>query len=181
MDGSCNGFRPEGLSRLSVASGGSAVGATLRNPTSNVGFCVAVFLSFFKMPSSWRAHGASAGNGGFMKKVYGLLVGSMLVAVLAGCGGSGIDENKPVNQIAADANKMSQAELQKMVSKYEAAIAEKGKEIEALTAKVKEIPLTELMGDKAKALKGDISKVTTSLGKLKDQMAVYAKELAAKK
>ncbi len=116
-----------------------------------------------------------------MKKVYGLLVGSMLVAVLAGCGGSGIDENKPVNQIAADANKMSQAELQKMVSKYEAAIAEKGKEIEALTAKVKEIPLTELMGDKAKALKGDISKVTTSLGKLKDQMAVYAKELAAKK
>ena len=116
-----------------------------------------------------------------MKKVYGLLAGMMIVAMLTGCGGSGIDENKPADQVAADAAKMSQAELQKMVSKYEAAIAEKSKEIEALTAKIKEIPLTELMGDKAKALKGDISQVTASLGKLKDQMAVYAKELAAKK
>lgn len=116
-----------------------------------------------------------------MKKVYGLLVGSLLVAVLAGCGGSGIDENKPVSQVAADAQKMTQADLQKMVSKYEAAIAAKGKEVESLTAKIKEIPLTELLGDKAETLKGDISKVTTSIGKLKDQMAVYAKELAAKK
>jgi hypothetical protein len=76
---------------------------------------------------------------------------------------------------------MTQADLQKMVTKYEGAIAEKGKELEALTAKVKEIPLTELMGEKAKALKADVSKITTSMGKLKDQMAVYAKELAAKK
>jgi len=76
---------------------------------------------------------------------------------------------------------MGQAELQKMADKYEAAIAEKAKEIDALKAKVKEIPITELMGDKAKELKNDISEVTVSLGKLKDQMAAYAKELAAKK
>lgn len=120
-------------------------------------------------------------GGGFMK-LYGFLAGLVLVAMLTGCGGSSsIDENKPVDQIAADANKMTQADLQKMVTKYEAAIAEKGKELEALTAKIKEIPLAELMGDKAKALKADISKITTSMGKLKDQMAVYAKELAAKK
>jgi hypothetical protein len=128
-----------------------------------------------------RAYGVFAGNGGFMKQ-YGWLVGLVLVAMLTGCGGSsGIDENKPVSQVAADAQKMTQADLQKMVAKYEAAVAEKGKELEALTAKIKEIPLTELMGDKAKALKGDISEITTSMGKLKDQMAVYAKELAAKK
>jgi len=115
-------------------------------------------------------------------KLYGWLAGLVMVAMLAGCGGSNtIDENKPVSQIAADAQKMTQADLQKMVNKYEAAIAEKGKELEALTAKVKEIPLTELMGDKAKALKSDVSKITTSIGKLKDQMAAYAKELAAKK
>jgi hypothetical protein len=68
-----------------------------------------------------------------------------------------------------------------MVNTYEAAISEKSKEVQALAAKVKEIPLTELMGDKAKALKDDVSKLTTSMDKLKDQMAVYAKELAAKK
>ncbi|MFA6174140.1 MAG: hypothetical protein WC701_10725, partial [Kiritimatiellales bacterium] len=105
-----------------------------------------------------------------------------VVAMLTGCGGSSsIDENKPVSQIAADAQKMTQADLQKMVTKYEAAITEKGKELEALTAKIKEIPLTELMGEKSKTLKADISKITTSMGKLKDQMAAYAKELAAKK
>lgn len=105
-----------------------------------------------------------------------------MVAMLTGCGGSSsIDENKPVSQIAADAQKMTQADLQKMVTKYEAAITEKGKELEALTAKIKEIPLTELMGEKSKTLKADISKITTSMGKLKDQMAAYAKELAAKK
>lgn len=119
-------------------------------------------------------------KGGFMK-LCGFLAGLAVVAMLTGCGGSSkIDENKPIDQVAADASKMGQAELQKMVNTYEAAIAEKSKEVQALTAKVKEIPLTELMGDKAKALKDDVSKLTTSMGKLKDQMAVYAKELAAK-
>ena len=117
-----------------------------------------------------------------MKKLYGLLAGLILIAMLAGCGGSGgIDENKPIDQVAADAVKLSQVELQKMVDKYDAAIAEKGKEIEVLKAKIKEIPINELMGDKAKMLKDDVSKISESLGKLKDQMAVYAKELAAKK
>jgi len=121
-------------------------------------------------------------KGGFMKKVYGLLAGLMIVAMLTGCGGSSsIDENKPISQVAADASKMGQAELQTMVTKYEAAISEKGKEVEALMAKVKEIPITEMMGDKAKTLKDDVSKVKTSIDKLKDQMAAYAKELAAKK
>jgi len=120
-------------------------------------------------------------KGGFMK-LYGFLAGLAVVAMLTGCGGSSkIDENKPIDQVAADASKMGQAELQKMVNTYEAAISEKSKEVQALAAKVKEIPLTELMGDKAKALKDDVSKLTTSMDKLKDQMAVYAKELAAKK
>ena len=142
-----------------------------------------IFL--FRLRSVGRAHGVLAGKGGFMKKVYGLLAGLMIVAMLTGCGGSGssatIDENKPVSQIAADANKMGKAELQTMVTKYEAAIAENSKELAALQAKVKEIPITEMMGDKAKALKNDVSKITASASKLKDQMAAYAKELAAKK
>jgi hypothetical protein len=121
------------------------------------------------------AHGALAGKGGFMK-LYGLLAGLTIVAMLTGCGGSGssatIDENKPVSQIAADASKMGKAELQTMVTKYEAAIAEKGKELAALKA-------TKAL--KAKTLKNDVSKITASTGKLKDKMAAYAKELAAKK
>lgn len=116
-----------------------------------------------------------------MKKACGLFAGLVLAAMLTGCGGSKIDENKPIDQVAADAAKMGQAELQKMVDQYQGVIADKGKEVEALMAKVKEIPMTELMGDKAKALKGDLGEVKDSISKLKDQMEVYAKELAAKK
>jgi Skp family chaperone for outer membrane proteins len=125
--------------------------------------------------------GRSPENGGFMKKVCGLFAGLMMVAMLTGCGGSKIDENKPIDQVAADAAKMGQAELQKMVDQYQGVIADKSKEVEALMAKVKEIPMTELMGDKAKALKGDLGEVKDSISKLKDHMEVYAKELAAKK
>jgi Skp family chaperone for outer membrane proteins len=117
---------------------------------------------------------------GFMK-LCAWLAGLMVVAMLTGCGGKAIDENKPIDQIAAEAAQMGQAELQKMVEKYEAALAAKGQEVDALKAKIKEIPLTEMMGEKAKSLKDDMSEITTSLSKLKDQMAVYAKELAAKK
>ncbi len=116
-----------------------------------------------------------------MKKVYGLLSGLMLVAMLTGCGGNKIDENKPIDQVAADEAKMGQADLQKMVDQYQAAIADKNKDLDALKAKIKEIPITEMMGDNAKMLKEDVSKITSSMSKLKDQMAVYSKELAAKK
>jgi len=116
-----------------------------------------------------------------MKKGYGLLAGIMLVAMLTGCGGNKIDENKPIDQVAADAAKMGQAELQKMVDTYQAVIADKSKEVEALMAKVKEIPMADLLGDDAKALKNDLSEVKASISKLKDQMDVYVKELAAKK
>lgn len=122
-----------------------------------------------------------AGKEEFMKKVYGLFAGLVLAAMLTGCGGSKIDENKPIDQVAADAAKMGQAELQKMVDKYQAVIADKGKELDALKDQIKEIPLKEMLGDKAKTLKEDAGEITASLSKLKDQMEVYAKELAAKK
>jgi len=108
-----------------------------------------------------------------------VLLAVLAAALLAGCGGSGIDENKPVGQIATEAAEMGQAELQKVVDKYEGVIADKVSELNALKEKVKEIPIKELMGDKAKALKEDLGEITTSLSKLKDQLSVYAKELAA--
>ncbi|MFA7256390.1 MAG: hypothetical protein WC047_02300 [Kiritimatiellales bacterium] len=112
-------------------------------------------------------------------KLYGL-AGLMLAAMLTGCGGNKIDENKPLDQVAADAAQMGRADLQKMVDQYKVAIADKGKELDAVKAKIKEIPITEMMGDKAKMLKDDVSRIAESTGKLKDQLAVYAKELSAK-
>lgn len=100
--------------------------------------------------------------------------------LLAGCGGSNsIDENTPIDQVAADAAKMGKAELQTMVDKYEAAVAEKVSQLDALKMQVKEIPLSELMGEKSKSLKTELGDITTSLDKLKDQMKVYSKQLSS--
>ena len=113
-------------------------------------------------------------------KWYTPLIGLMVLSVLAGCGGSGIDENKPVDQVAAEAAQMSQAELQKMVDKYQSAIADKSKEVEALKEKLQQIPISDLMSDEARKLKGEASDVMDSLDKLKAQLSACTRELAKK-
>jgi len=114
-----------------------------------------------------------------MKLHKGFLVLTVAL-LLAGCGGSGtIDENKSLDQVSAEASKMSKEKLQVTVDKYKAAVAEKVSELDALKAKVKEIPLSELMGEKAKTMKAELGGITTSLDKLKGQMAVYTKELSS--
>ena len=107
----------------------------------------------------------------------GLLV--LLVAVvLTGCGGGEIDENKPMDQVAADAAKMSKEKLQNMVAEYERLIAEKTQTLKGLEDQIKDLPVSELMGEKAKTIKEETKNLAESLSKLKEQLAVYAKELS---
>ena len=113
-----------------------------------------------------------------MKGFRGFLV-LLIAAVLAGCGNSGIDENKPMDQVAAEAAKMSQEKLQSMVDEYEGLIAEKTEKLKGVEAQIKDLPLSELMGEKAKTIKEETKNLSTSLSKLKDQLKVYSKELAA--
>ena len=99
--------------------------------------------------------------------------------MLAGCGSS-VDENKTPEQIKQEIASWDAAKIQKVIDEYSKAIAEKTSELSAKTAELKEIPLTEMLGDKAKGLQGDIAEITKSLDKLKDNMAAYAEGLKAK-
>ena len=115
-----------------------------------------------------------------MKKLFAVLfVVFVGVAVLAGCG-SGVSEDKPIAQVEQEAQTMDEAKLQSMVDKYKAAIEAKKSDIQKLQAQLKEIPMTELMGDKAKALKADIQDITDSVNALTKRMQVYASELSKK-
>lgn len=109
------------------------------------------------------------------------VVAMLLAAVLlSGCGGSGpgaADESKPLDQVAQEAAAMGKAELQKMVEKYEAVLASKAAEVDALKAKLKEIPVTEMMGEKAAGLKGDLEEIVRSVDALKERLEVYMNEL----
>jgi len=110
-------------------------------------------------------------------KWYTGLMALMVAAVLTGCGADGVDENKPIKQVAAEAAKMGQEKLQSMVTECESLIAEKAAALEGFETQIKELSISELMGEKAKTIKTETKNLATSLDTLKEQLAVYVKEL----
>ena len=111
-----------------------------------------------------------------------LLLGVVLMGsfLLAGCGGGSVDANKPIDQVIAEAKNMTVSQLQGIIKSYQSMIEAKKVDIQAIQSKIKQIPLTQLMGPEATKLKEDISKVTTIVSALTERMNAYIKELKAK-
>jgi predicted nucleic acid-binding Zn-ribbon protein len=100
----------------------------------------------------------------------------------SGSGGSGGSdtaklENKPLDEIKAAVEKMGEADLKKWANKYKDAIVSKQQDMKKIEAKLKEIPLTEALGDEAKALKGDIDEITKSISALRRRFDIYYSKL----
>ncbi len=114
-----------------------------------------------------------------------LLLSVVLIAVVmlvpGGCG-SKADENKPMSDVKAEAETMSVEKLKATALSYKKAIEAKKPELEKITAKLKEIPLTEDLSKEAKSLKSDIEELNKSVQALKERFGVYygkLKELKA--
>ncbi len=90
------------------------------------------------------------------------------------------DVGKPVSEVQAQAETMSVEALKAMAIKYKEAIAAKQAEVEKVLTKVKEIPITEALGQEAKTLKTDVQNLQTSLQALKDRFQVYYETLKKK-
>jgi len=103
------------------------------------------------------------------------LIALCLFAIL-GCGKKA-DENKPISEVKAEAEKMDTDGLRDMAMVYQKSIAAKKGELEKLTAKLKDIPVTEMMGEEAKALKADVDNLNKSLSALKERFEVYYQKL----
>ena len=86
----------------------------------------------------------------------------------------------PVSEVQAEAETMSVENLKATALKYKDAIVAKQADIEKLAAKVKEIPLTEALGDEAKTLKADLQNLETDLKAMKDRFLVYYNKLKEK-
>jgi len=111
-------------------------------------------------------------------KRWNWILGVGIVALLAGCvTGLGNGSSSGLDQLATEAATMGKADLQAMVTKYRALISEKVDVVSALKEKLKEIPLTEMMGGEATALKGKLSETTTLISQLKDKLSIYANAL----
>lgn len=106
-----------------------------------------------------------------------ILLFAFLTVIVFGCSGGGVDENKPLSEIKAEAQDMSVKNLQNIIEKYKSAMAEKKKEIDALSEKIKEIPLKEMLGEEAKLLRKESGELKDSLKALKDRMNLYIAEL----
>lgn len=114
-----------------------------------------------------------------MKKTAALyLAFAICMVMLAGCGG-GADENKSIETIKAEIENMDAAKLIAMAEKYKDAIIAKKSEVEPIMAKMKAIPVTELMGNEAKELKSEIEALTKSVGALKTRFDLYYNKIKA--
>ena len=115
-----------------------------------------------------------------MRKVISVMLSAVMLCCFAtGCG-SKASETKPIADVQNEAKTMSMSQLESVVNEYKAALEAKKVEIQALQEKMKKIPITQLLGDEAKAIKDDMSKVATSVQALAERMNVYVKEIQAK-
>lgn len=91
-----------------------------------------------------------------------------------------VDVDKPVGEIQAEAQTMTVESLKATVLKYKDAILAKQADVEKLAAKIKEIPLTEALGEEARTLKADLEKLEAGLKALKERYQVYYDTLKQK-
>lgn len=108
------------------------------------------------------------------------MVGLLSIGLLAGCGGSDVDENKTPEQIRQEIVNMDTKDIQKQIDAYTKAVAEKLEEVNAEAKKLADIPLTEQLGDEAKAIRKNLDSLKDSLGKLQKNMEAYAEGLKEK-
>ena len=98
---------------------------------------------------------------------------------LLGCGKKA-DENKPMSEVKAEAEKMNLDELRSMALKYKEAIMAKRDDVAKVTAELKKIPLTKMLGKEAKGLKSDIENLNKSISALKARFEIYYNKVKEK-
>jgi uncharacterized coiled-coil DUF342 family protein len=106
-----------------------------------------------------------------------------LCIVIAGCllsfigCGKKANTDKSIANAQAEASKMNAEQLRAKAMEYKDAIVAKKAQIETMTAKLKEIPLTQQTGDEAKELQADIANLGKSLSSLTEKFQVYYNKL----
>ena len=104
----------------------------------------------------------------------------VLAILLVGCGESEPDAGKTPEEVKQDAGEMDKSALEKKVEEYKTLISEQQGKLEDLQKQLKDIPVTEMMGEKAKELKDQMSKITDSIKELEAKMQSYLDQLGTK-
>jgi outer membrane murein-binding lipoprotein Lpp len=97
----------------------------------------------------------------------------------AGCGKKA-DENKPMSEVKAEAEKMNVQQLRETAIAYQEAVKSKTSEVDKIEAKIKELAPADLLGSKASELKAKIDAFNKSKSALIERFQVYYDELKKK-
>ena len=100
------------------------------------------------------------------------------LAFLSGCGDSA-SPDRPLSEIKEEAGSLDVDGLRAMAMKYKEAIVAKQGDVGKLADKLKEIPITEALGQDAKNLKVEVEDLTKSVKALKARFDVYYDKLKA--
>lgn len=106
--------------------------------------------------------------------LYCLLVLSCVALVACG---KKVDENKPVSEVKAEAEKMNIEQLRATALKYKEAILAKRGELEKIKTQLTKIPATKMLGEEAKQVMAEIGDLNKSVSALKERFEVYYKKL----
>lgn len=91
-----------------------------------------------------------------------------------------IDLDKTVEDLKAEAAKMSVDDLRAVAVKYKEAIEKKQVDIDAVAEKLKAIPMTEKLGTEAQDLTKELKTLTESLKPLTERLSVYVDAIKVK-
>jgi TolA-binding protein len=91
-----------------------------------------------------------------------------------------VDIAKPVSEVQAEAETMSSEDLKATALQYKEAILSKQDQIKNMSAKIKEIPIAEALGQEAQTLKTDLKDLGSNLTALKARFQVYYDTLKEK-
>lgn len=96
----------------------------------------------------------------------------LLAAVVTGC--SQVDSNKSIDEIKKEVETMNLKQLESKASAYVKEISNKSADMDAVKKKLSELSPKDLLGEKAKEIKNEVSSLTTEVSDLTKRYNVYA-------
>ena len=97
------------------------------------------------------------------------------MVMIYGCGKKA-DPSKSVDQIKQEVQAMSVSDLESNAKAYVNEIMSRKSELDKIQAQLKSMSPTEIFGDKAKGIKGQLSNVQSELSALTQRYEIYAKK-----
>jgi len=89
------------------------------------------------------------------------------------------DENKPIDEVKAEALKMNATELKEMVLKYKEALTAKQAELDKIAAKLDNLSVTEVV-EVTKKIQPEMEKLAGSIAALNERFQIYFQKLKEK-